>query len=191
MQMRWFSACVICCALALVSVGCAGDDDDNDDAQATTRAVRLELAPIDVVPGGAKSSPPAGAACAATTMNALLADAGIGPGDVDLTDISLHSMRASYSGASWSGDPEGVTATPVFYGTQFPPVSGAAIDVESGSKAENDMVVTPEVREFIEYFFTNRDEEFSHCVAVDSAPADFSATFRFVLVVKATTEPLN
>lgn len=192
MRMQWFSAWVICCALSLVSVGCAGDDDDDDDAASTTKTVRLELDPIEVgAGGGTKASPPDDAACAGTTMNALLANAGIGPADVDLTDISLHSMRASYSGASWSGDTEGVSATLTFYGTQFPPVTGASIDVEPGSADEQDVVVSPEVREFVEYFFTNREEEFSYCVGAPDTPADFTATFAFVLVVNATTEPLT
>ncbi|MCL4233361.1 MAG: hypothetical protein KJ042_02465 [Deltaproteobacteria bacterium] len=178
-------------AMATMSASCGGDDDDDADAASTTKAVRLELAPIDVgAGGGAKASPPDGAACATTTMNALLTDAGIGPADVDLTDISLHSMKASYANASWSDDTEAVTAMLAFYGTQFPPVNVAAIDLDPGSADEHDVVVSPEVREFVEYFFTNRDEEFSHCVWIESTPSGFSATFAFVFVVNATTEPL-
>ncbi|MCC6158935.1 MAG: hypothetical protein IT350_12855 [Deltaproteobacteria bacterium] len=195
MRMRWFVTWMIGSlffALALTSASCGDDDDDDDEAASTTKTVRLELDSIEVgAGGGAKASPPEGAACAATTMNALLADAGIGPADVDLTDISLHSMRASYSDASWSGDSEAVIAMLTFYGTQFPPVNGATIDLEPGSADEQDVVVSPEVREFVEYFFTNRDEEFSHCVSPESAPADFGATISFVLVVNATTEPFN
>ncbi len=191
MRMRWVSAWAICGALALVAVACGGDDDDDDDEQATTKAVRLELDPIEVGDSGAKSSPPDGAACAAATMNGLLADAGIGPADVELTDISLHSMRASYTGASWSGDAEAASATLTLYGTQFPAVIGATIEVQPGSADEQDVVVSPEVREFVEYFFTNRDDEFSTCVGASGAPAEFAATFAFVMVVNATTEALK
>lgn len=83
---------------------------------------------------------------------------------LDIDSVSLNYVNASYDNASWTPATETLTCRLTITGTQSIEIAETDIDSASGII---DVTLTDEQISVINYYLSNRNEDFTYCLACD------------------------
>lgn len=105
--------------------------------------------------------------------------------DVDIDDVELNNVRASYRATWVPAEVTTLTCTLTLTGTRSTELEAHAINRSSGNMTFS---LTPEQIEVINYYLSNRGEQFTYCLECDNFDAidTFNVTYQVEFDVTIT-----
>jgi len=166
----------------------AKDEATKDVDKSFDEEKSFELDPI-TVDETSNDPVPQGASCGTTSVNKELVKAGIDLDEVDISGITLIYVKAMYSDATWDPNPPAeITCTLIFGGATGGSATVAETAVNGSGSEWNDIDVSDAAIAVVNYYLTNRGEDFSYCLTCTGEVDTYSVTYYVEIGVRVEGE---
>ncbi|MBZ0271396.1 hypothetical protein K8I61_05125 [bacterium] len=195
MQLMFLLAIVA--ALAIGFGACDVEDAVKDQADTGfDEEEDLELEPIVVGDEGDEKAVQDDAVCGQTSVNAALQEAlGDDFDDVSIDDVELISVKFRYKNVDWDDDAVDEIQCQLFLcSDEFDNCDDwadaliADFPVSKGDKEYSEADLEEGTLTFVNYYLTNRDEEFRYCIYDEAPPLGFFGEFYIEIRVRTKGE---